>query len=440
MGNRYWLETYGCQMNTAESTSLENRLREEGWTAAAAPEEADLVLLNTCSVRKTAENRIWGRLGYFKALKVRQNFSLGVMGCMTERLKDDLRKEVPEIDFLVGTYGKDEFLHVLKEESSWREKRNFFGHDEFSFARSHFGSSDAQAMVPIMHGCNNFCTYCIVPYVRGREVSRTWEDIQSELTILQSQKVKEITLLGQNVNSYMYHFQNDSLDFAGLLSRIAERFSLPWIRFLSSHPKDLSKRVIEVMKANPKICRHLHLPVQHGSNRVLEAMNRRYSRESYLSLVDDLRKAMPDISLTTDILIGFPGETEEDVKDTLQLIKTAGFSDAFTYLYNAMEGTKAFHMENQISEEVKKERLNRVIDLQRQMGHREKERRVGQTVAVLVEGSSKKNSLEMLGRTEHNSMVVFPGGSDYTGTLRKVKLVALSGNTYKGEDRGCLGN
>lgn len=439
MAKRYWLETYGCQMNEAESVSLENSLQDEGWASASTPEEADLVLLNTCSVRKTAENRIWGRLGFFKSLKEEHKFSLGVMGCMTERLKDDLRKEVPEIDLLIGTYGKGDFLHGLKDES-WHEKRNFFGHDEFSFARSHFGASDAQAMVPIMHGCNNFCTYCIVPYVRGREVSRTWEEIKSELTFLQAHNVKEITLLGQNVNSYFSHHQNDTLDFAGLLTLISEQFTIPWIRFLSSHPKDLSHKVIEAMKINPQICPHLHLPVQHGSNRILESMNRRYTRESYLRLVDDIRNAIPDISLTTDILIGFPGETEEDVEDTLDLIKTVGFSDAFTYIYNAMEGTKAFNMQGQISEKVKKERLNKVIDLQRQMGHREKESRVGKTVAVLVEGSSKKNSLEMLGRTEHNSMVVFPGTAAMTGTLRKIKLVGLSGNTYKGEDKGCLGN
>ena len=439
MGKLYWLETYGCQMNVAESASLETSLRQKGWTPAAAPEEADLVLLNTCSVRKTAENRIWGRLGFFKSLKEQHSFSLGVMGCMTERLKNDLRKEVPDIDFLVGTYGKTEFTLAL-EDNIPLAKKNFFGHDEFSFAVSHFWSGEAQAMVPIMHGCNNFCTYCIVPYVRGREVSRPWEDIKAELAILEERNVKEITLLGQNVNSYQSHYQGDTLNFAGLLLKIGEESSIPWIRFLSSHPKDLSREVIEAMRVTPQVCRHLHLPVQHGSNRILTAMNRRYTREAYLSLVDDLRKAMPEISLTTDILIGFPGETENDVEDTLNLVKTVGFSDAFTYIYNAMEGTRAYDMENQIPEGLKKERLNRVIELQRQMGHQEKASRLGKTVTVLVEGSSKKNSLEMLGRTEHNSMVVFPGASDLTGTLRQVKLTELPGNTYKGEDKGCLGN
>jgi len=432
MNNKYWLETYGCQMNVAESASIENSMKLMGWESASKSEDANLVLLNTCSVRKTAESRVWGRLGFYKAQKKNSEFQLAIMGCMTERLKDFIRKEVPEVDLLIGTYGKKEFISAL-ESNDYFGKQDFFGHDEFSFASNHFGEGMSQAMVPIMHGCDNFCTYCIVPHVRGREVSRTPNEILDELQRLSNEKVQEVTLLGQNVNSYNYKDNGNTILFSDLLNRIQDKVDIPWIRFISSHPKDLSDELIESMKANPQLCRHIHLPVQHGSNNILKRMNRRYTKEDFLSLVDRIRTAMPDISLTTDILMGFPGETEEDVEETLDLIEKVRFIDAFTYQFNAMEGTEAFDMVDKIEEGVKKARLARVIERQRAIGYEEKNKFVNTNVEVLVEGLSKKDDKELLGRTFRNNMVVFPGSGDLIGKIITIHLNELAGNTFRGE-------
>ena len=437
MNRRYFIETYGCQMNVAESKAIENALTDAGWSPGASEYEADLILLNTCSVRNTAENRIWGRLGYYKTIKKDRSFLLGVMGCMTERLGAEIRKNAPEVDILIGTFGKSDFVSSILSDTLVSGE-DFIGNSEYKFAEHHSVSGEFQAMLPIMHGCNNFCTYCIVPHVRGREISREPGQIIRELHTIQDEGRVEVTLLGQNVNSY--HFEKSGvLNFADLLKNIINKTEIPWIRFISSHPKDLSDELLQVISDNPRICRHIHLPVQHGSSYILKQMNRKYSREDYLALVKKMRDAIPDLSLTTDILIGFPGESEEDFKQTKELIREVRFNDAFTYQYNAIKNTAAYEMDGHLSQEVKGERLAEIIEIQRAISFEEKKRFIGTRARVLVERVSKKSIKELLGRTENNNMVVFSGKEDLIGSMCDIKINKLSGNTFSGVQI-CHGN
>ena len=464
----YWLETYGCQMNKAESGYLEYELQSHGWTPVQKPEEAETVILNTCSVRKTAEDRIWGRLGFFKAQKKNHSFRLVLMGCMSERLKEEILNEAPHVDLLVGNFQKHRLVDVLDQgdafpEAAAQEDReaapqrapqqppqrasdrahqeaHLVDPGEYRFAERH-SLSGFQAFLPVMHGCNNFCTYCIVPYVRGAEVSRSPRSILAEIRRLQEpegssgQAIREITLLGQNVNSYSYREQHGTiLTFPALLRLIVPVLrDRTWLRFLTSHPKDMSDELIELIASEPALCRHIHLPVQHGSNRILQAMGRKYTRQHYLDLVARIRKTIPEVSLTTDILIGFPGEGEEDYRLTLELMRQVGFEDAFTYRYNPREGTRAFELGDDVPESLKQERLSGVIDLQRRITREAKKHKLGRTVEVLVEGVSKKNSGELLARTEGDEMVVFPGSPRLIGTFARVRLQSLRGSTFRAE-------
>ena len=434
----FWIETYGCQMNKAESNALVQQMQKIGWEPAPSPQEAELIILNTCSVRGTAETRIRGRVGYYKALKRTHPHTLVLMGCMAERLKDKLKEEEPAIDLVVGTFQKGSFLSLLRDPC--RDNANHFSLQEnthYTFANGHYMEGEFKAFVPIMHGCDNFCSYCIVPYVRGREISRRPAEIFKELETLREGGVKEVTLLGQNVNSYRYEGPEGWMNFPSLLREIVHGYpDIPWIRFLTSHPKDLSDEVIDCVASYPQLCKHLHLPVQHGSNRILRLMNRKYDREGYLRLVDRLRNRIPSISLTTDILIGFPGETEEDFQATIELMETVRFDDAFTYYYNPREGTEAYKLQDNVPLKLKLERLQIVIDLQRRIGRENKKERIGSKVKVLVEEVSKMKSTELLGRTERDEMVVLPGPPDWIGTFREVELLSLKGNTFKGKDAG----
>ena len=435
MNRKYFIETYGCQMNTAESGALEEKLKSAGWEPSETGKDAELIILNTCSVRTTAENRIWGRLGFYKTEKKKRHFKLGVMGCMTERLGNEIRKEVPEIDYLIGTFGKEDFVNSLLNIDKDREENNFFGESEYKFALEHSGEGSFQAMVPIMHGCDNFCSYCIVPYVRGRETSRNPYEIVNELKKLQEREIQEVTLLGQNVNSYRYKSEetDNIIDFPGLLEIILKETNIPWLRFISSHPKDMDDKLIRIISENKRMCRHIHLPVQNGSSKILDRMNRRYTREDYLGLVKKMRDNIPGLSLTTDIMVGFPGEDENDYLQTLELVKSIKFDDAFTYQYNPIEKTAASSFEDQVDDKVKKRRLAELIDLQRSISSEIKRKLVGDSFDVLVEGVSKKSKEELLGRTERNHMVVFKGNENLTGKICRVKLISLSGNTFKGE-------
>ena len=430
----YWIETYGCQMNTAESNAIIADLKEKGWREADSELNADFVLLNTCSVRQTAENRIWGRIGYYKHLKESKDFTLAITGCMAERLKEDIQKKAPSVDMVIGNFEKEKLSEYLDNNEIWTD--NLVAAGEYTFREIHLAENAFKAMVPIMHGCNNFCTYCIVPYVRGREISRSPESIIEEIKKLELKGVKEVTLLGQNVNSYTYNdfTENKTINFSELLKIILrETHKLGWIRFMSSHPKDVPEDLIDLISSDKRLCSHIHLAVQHGSDNILHKMNRKYTRSDFITLSKKMKLKIPDISITTDLLIGFPGETLEDLELTKELMEEVKFNDAFTYYYNPREGTKAFTFPESIAHKEKLRRLNEIIDIQRRISTDQKLKRVGQTVQVLVESVSRKNSKELLARTEKNEMVVFVGNKEYIGTFKNVKLMSLNGNTFKGE-------
>ncbi|MCR5080425.1 MAG: tRNA (N6-isopentenyl adenosine(37)-C2)-methylthiotransferase MiaB [Treponema sp.] len=453
----YFIENYGCEMNIAESAAVEQILIKRGWKKADDVQLTDLVIINTCSVRGSAEERIFGRLGFFTGLKkvrkcspdakyrhmetaaeyVKKNgpvpLTVIVMGCMAERLLKELKKMWPVVDYVVGTFGKEKFNEIIPA----IEKNDVYEMGEiepvYKFAESYYEENAFSTFVPIMHGCNNFCTYCIVPYLRGREISRSVNDILHELDILSERKVREICLLGQNVNSY----NDNGVKFPQLLKIISKHLdeiksSIEWIRFESSHPKDFSDELIEVIKTDRKICRGIHLAVQHGSSEVLRRMNRKYTREDYISLIKKLRESVPDVEVTTDIMLGFPGETEAEFEEAYSLMKEIEYESAFMYFYNPREGTPAEKMENQVPLEIKKERLQKIIDLQLEITQKVMKRRVGKTIKVLADIVSKDNQNELLGKTEQNERVAFKADPKLIGSFVTVKLESLNGNTFKG--------
>lgn len=449
----YFFETYGCQMNHAESASVEQLLLSRGWNAAPSVETADLILINTCSVRITAETRALSRISLFCSWKRARSLTIMVMGCMAERLRAELKAKYKRLDYVVGMFERDLFGDVFAAIEEGRASgsgnpvatRDAPPADEERAVNSYYFSSSSyeqgtfQTYVPIMNGCDNFCSYCIVPYVRGREVSRPMPEILDEFDLLADRGVREVTLLGQNVNSYRWANPDTgrTVGFPELLEKIARRVEakgkIRWIRFMSSHPKDLSDELIGVIERERVFCRFLHLPVQHGSNRILAEMNRRYTREDYLALVDRIRKRVPDVTFSTDILMGFPGETEEDVEMTLDLIRTVRYEVAFMYHYNPREGTKAYAMTNRVPDAAKKERLARVIKLQHTVSAGLMRARVGSVVPVLVESTSRNDPDELFGHTELGEMVVFSGKLDKSlvGHFVEAELVSLRGRTFR---------
>jgi tRNA-2-methylthio-N6-dimethylallyladenosine synthase len=438
----YFFETYGCQMNSAESAALALVLAERGWTNAENADLADLIIINTCSVRITAETRVFGRLAHFQAEKRSRAFTLIVAGCMAERLGDELKQQFKAVDYVMGTQARSTFPLILDAVEQGSVLHQTDEKPAFSFSSSHLENGQFRSFVPIMHGCNNFCSYCIVPYVRGREVSRSPESVLQELRLLAEKGVREVTLLGQNVNSYKWEDNGKHFDFPDLLEMIAEEvqgLSIEWVRFLSSHPKDLSSKAIKVMAENPVFCRHLHLCVQHGSNSILEKMNRKYTRERYLELVAEIREAMPNISLSTDILIGFPGETDEDFSEVLSLMKEVKFLYSYMYHYNPREGTEAYKLPNRIPDEIKQKRLSQVIELQKDHTLELLKARIGSEEKILVEGISRKHADELIGRTARDEKVVFPGDISLIGSFVQTEIVSLKGNTFKGVQT-CLGD
>ncbi len=456
----YFFETYGCEMNIAESAAVEQLFIARGWEKSESAQTADVAVINTCSIRETAENRILGRLGWFNGLKavrecrpgakskmleeaaeyVRDGakpLTLIVMGCMAERLLTSFQKDYPFIDYVVGTYAKHHFSEIISAVEEGRKPFQIDDSEKYRFASLSAEPGAFSTFVPIMHGCNNFCTYCIVPYVRGRELSRPVDEVLHEIDLLGKMNVREITLIGQNVNSY---HSEDGVNFAGLLQKIADHLRetdspIKWVRFMSSHPKDFSDDVIDVIAKEPVICRHIHLPVQNGSTAVLKAMNRRYTREQYLALVEKIKERIPEVSLTTDIMMGFPGETEADVEDTLDLMRQVKYESAMMYFYNPREGTPAAKLE-QIPVEIRKERLQRVIDLQLEHTHEQMSKRVGSTVMVLVEGVSRDDKTELLGQTEQHEKIAFKADKSKIGSFVNVKITELSGNTFRGVMEG----
>ena len=450
---KFFFETYGCQMNLAESAALALAARERGWEETENSGEADLILLNTCSVRVTAEQRVMGRLAHYAAFKKKRSssFTLVLAGCMAERLGEKLKKEIPALDYVMGTSARSRFPLILQAVEQGGAYSETDEKPAFSFSSVHYdqaGQNPFRSFVPIMHGCNNFCSYCVVPYVRGPEISRAPGDILEEIRLVGERGVREVTLLGQNVNSYLWKGDfslprwalplpagsGSGLDFPGLLELVARNLhtgGVRWVRFLSSHPKDFSRETIRVIAENPVFCRHIHLCVQHGSNHILNAMNRRYTREQYLELVGSLRSALPGLSLSTDILVGFPGETEEDMEETLGLMEEVKFLYAYMYHYNPREGTAAYSLPGRIGEDVKRERLSRIIALQKRHTTELLRSRIGKEATVLFEGISRKNADELISRTERDEMVVVKGDAGAVGSFGKLTLSSLRGNTFR---------
>jgi len=423
-------------MNSAESAALALACRERGWTQADNSAGADLVLLNTCSVRLTAEKRALGRIADYAGIKKKQNrrFTLVVAGCMAERLGEKLKEKYPQVDYVMGTSARSVFPLILEAaENGVKAELERNEKPVFAFSNSHMEEGQFRSFVPIMHGCNNFCSYCIVPYVRGREVSRDPRNIAQEIRLAGERGVREITLLGQNVNNYRW----ENIDFAALLKLAAdeaEKSGVKWIRFLSANPGNFSGDTIEVLASNKIFCRHLHLPVQHGSDSVLKAMNRGYTAQGFLELVKEIRSAMPGVTLSTDILVGFPGETEEDVERTLQLMEEIKFLYSYMYHFNPREGTKAFGLDGRIDEKAKKERLARVIALQKKHTAQLLKERIGSTETVFIEGISRKNADELITRTEKDEMAVVPGPKSMIGSFGRIVLSSLKGNTFRAKE------
>lgn len=412
-GNKkYFTITYGCQMNESDSEKINGQLEELGYLPAEQMEEADIVILNTCSIRQNAEEKVYGKIGEVKQLKDKNpHVLLGIAGCMAQENRRKLVQRMPIIDFVIGPYN----IHNLHEIVT--DKEAVGSHvvltqmkpqrvRDYSLLKAS-RKSKIFAWVPIMQGCNKFCTYCLVPYVRGRETSRTIEDIKAEVISLAQDGYKEITLLGQNVNSYGLDFKNNT-DFSDLIRALDTVEGIKRIRYMTSHPRDMTKEMVDVMAASSKVVRHMHLPVQHGSNEMLKRMNRGYTVEHFYEMVDYIRERMPDVGFTTDLITGFPRETEEMHQATIALLKKVRFDSAYTFIYSPRRGTPAASMTNQISDEIKHRRLNEIMEVQNQISLEINKELEGQDIEILVEGPTKQDENHWFGRTSTNKMIVFP--------------------------------
>ncbi|MBS5883749.1 MAG: tRNA (N6-isopentenyl adenosine(37)-C2)-methylthiotransferase MiaB [Clostridium sp.] len=434
---KYYIETWGCQMNEEDSEKLSGMLKSVGYTKTESIEEAGIIIYNTCCVRENAENKVFGNLGELKHLKKKNpDLIVAVCGCMMQQegMADKILKKFPHVNIIFGThnaYKFPEYLNRVKTEGV-QVKEIFNKESEIVEGLPIDRESDVKAFVTIMYGCNNFCTYCVVPYVRGRERSRKSEDIINEIKDLVSKGYKEITLLGQNVNSYGKGLEED-IDFAKLLRKINEVDGLERVRFMTSHPKDLNKDVILAIKECDKLCEQIHLPVQSGSDRILKKMNRHYTKEYYLELVDMIKKEIPDVSLTTDIIVGFPGETEEDFLDTLDLVERVGYDSAFTFIYSRRNNTPADMMLNQVPDADKHHRFDRLIKAVNEGVIKSNKVYEGKTVEVLVEGPSKNDATKLTGRTRNGKLVNFSGENVKAGDLVNVKIVRAQPFSLVGE-------
>lgn len=434
---KYYIETWGCQMNEEDSEKLSGMLKRIGYTRTENKEEAGIILFNTCCVRENAENKVFGNLGALKKLKKKNpDLIIGICGCMMQQegMADRILKEFPYVNIIFGThnaYKFPEYLNRVRTEGV-QIKEIFNKETDIVEGLPIDRESSVKAFVTIMYGCNNFCTYCIVPYVRGRERSRKPEDILKEIRELVAQGYKEITLLGQNVNSYGKGLEED-VDFAKLLRMINEIEGLERVRFMTSHPKDLTLDVIMAIKECDKLCEQIHLPVQSGSNSILKKMNRHYTREYYLDLVKKIKEEIPGVTLTTDIIVGFPGETEEDFQETLELVKEVGYSSAFTFIYSRRNNTPADMMLNQVSEEDKHHRFNRLVAAVNERVIAQNKAEEGNILEVLVEGNSKNDAEKLTGRTRTGRLVNFTGEGINAGDIVNVKITRAQNFSLIGE-------
>ena len=433
---KLFIETYGCQMNVADSEVVATIMQMADYSLCDDLEEADAVFLNTCSIRDNAEQKILSRLQFFKSLHNKgRKLLVGVLGCMAERVKEKLLNHGADL-----VAGPDSYLDLpnlisaaenglpavnvkLSTTETYRE-----------IIPTRIGNSRISGFISIMRGCNNFCSYCIVPYTRGRERSRAVESILAELNDLKTKGFKEVTLLGQNVNSYLWKDEEKDVDFADLLAIVAENANGMRVRFSTSNPEDMSDKIIETMAAHDNICNHIHLPVQSGSSVVLKRMNRKYDREWYLDRIASVRRLIPDCGISTDVFCGFSDETLEDQEQTLSLMREVGFDSAFMFKYSERPGTFASrHYPDNVPEEEKIRRLNEIIALQNQLSLESNKKDIGKTFEVLVEGYSKRSREDMCGRTQQNKMIVFPKGNSKAGDFVKVRVLEATSATMLGE-------
>lgn len=435
---RYLIYTYGCQMNVHESEKLAGILEDFGYTATLNKFDADVVVFNTCAIRESAEQKILGNIGDLKNLKKQKpNMIIAVCGCMSQQngYADMLKAKFPFIDIIFGTHNISKFGDFLEQKMSGKkrvievcETENILNRDTMKKIRT----SGVNAWINIMYGCNNFCTYCIVPYVRGREVSRPKEDILNEIKEVLKQGFKQITLLGQNVNSYGNDNPEKFGNFAELLQDIDNIEGEFWVKFMTSHPKDLSKEVIDVIAKSNKICHYLHLPVQSGSNRILKLMNRNYTVQKYLDLINYAKEKITDVEFSSDIIVGFPTETEEDFNMTLTIVKEVGFEQLFSFMYSKRKGTVAEKLEGQIPLAVKKERLAKLNALEKEIASNISNKFVGKTCKVLVEDVHPKNKNLLIGQTFNGKTISFEGDKRLIGSFVNIKVKSAKLTTISG--------
>lgn len=434
-GRKLFVETYGCQMNVGDSEIVVSLMQREGYVYTDRIEQADVILINTCSIRDNAEQRIWGRLNELKRYrKARPGLIVGILGCMAERLREQLLEGPWGVDVVAGPDAYRDLPRLVREAEAGGKGVNVLLSTEETYAEIapvRLDRNGVSAFVAIMRGCNNFCSYCVVPYTRGRERSRDAATIVAEAQSLFDNGYREVTLLGQNVNSY----RAGEVDFPELLRRVASISPLLRVRFATSHPKDMSDRLLETMASMPNICRAIHLPAQSGATSMLERMNRKYTREWYLDRIAAIRRYMPDCAITTDLIAGFSGETEEEHAATLSLMREVGYSWAFMFKYSERPGTFAQrNLPDDVPDEVKSRRLQEIIALQNDLSLESNRRDVGREFEVLVESESKRNSGQLSGRTSQNKVVVFDRGNHRIGDYVRVRVTGCTAATLLGEE------
>ena len=433
-GRKLYVETYGCQMNVGDTEIVVSLMQREGYVYTERAEDADVVLINTCSIRDNAEQRIWGRLAEMRSLRKRRpGLVVGILGCMAERLREKLLEGASGVDVVAGPDAYRDLPRLVREAEAGGKGVNVLLSTEETYAEIapvRLDRNGVSAFVAIMRGCNNYCSYCVVPYTRGRERSRDAATIVAEAQSLFDNGYREVTLLGQNVNSY----RTGEVDFPELLRRVAEISPLLRVRFATSHPKDMSDRLLDTMASMPNICRSIHLPAQSGATTMLERMNRKYTREWYLGRITAIRRYMPDCSITTDLIAGFSGETEEEHRETLSLMREVGYDFAYMFKYSERPGTYAQrHLPDDVPDDVKSRRLQEIIALQNELGLASYRRDVGREFEVLVEGESKRDANQLSGRTSQNKVVVFDRGEHRVGDYVRVRITGCTAATLFGE-------
>lgn len=435
---RLYIETYGCQMNLSDSEIVSSIMAEDGYKASSEAKNADIIFINTCSIRDNAEQRIRKRLREIKKMKkANPDLKVGILGCMAERLKQQLLDEEDVVDLIVGPDAYRDLPNLIKTVESGRRAINVLLSEEETYSEIEpvrLGSNNISAYISIMRGCENFCTYCVVPFTRGKERSRDPETIINEARDLVAKGYKEVTLLGQNVNSYSWKSDNGGVSFPELIAKIAAISPQLRVRFATSHPKDISDELIKTIANTPNICKAIHLPVQSGSNKVLKRMSRKYTREWYMDRISTIKKYIPDCGLSTDVIAGFCGETEEEHKETLSLMEWAGYDYAFMFKYSERPNTIAQKkFDDDVPEKVKSARLTEIIDLQQKLSLRSNKQNIGKTFEVLVENFSKRSNEDLAGRNSQNKMVVFPKKDFKVGDYVMVKITDCTAATLIGE-------